>query len=162
MSQRQESHQIHDETEIGKVKDVVKSVTIYIHDELVIGNSEHLSKIETVRNSLAEAARDFCGYVLEASYKLNYSTRVNNLLADLFIHLRWLSNDDQALVNSLSDVLNRSIANRPELSEVSKVLLMQFYQNFTKLTLNFVSVSKFREIYSEFVQALIRDIIKKA
>ena len=111
---------------------------------------------------MAETARDFCGYVLEASYKLNYTTRVNNLLADLFIHLRWLSNDDQALVNSLNDVLSRTIANQPQFTEIGKALLLQFYESFNKLSLNFVSVSKFREIYSEFVQKLIQEIIKKS
>jgi hypothetical protein len=151
---------IHDETDIIKVKDVVRAITSYLHDEVLIGG-DSAPKAESVRNSLAQIASEFAGSVVEASLKLNYTSRVNNYLADLFLHLRWLAKDDMSFMNNIHEVLQRTVAVSQVQIEIADRLLTEFYEQYKSLSLNFISVSKFREYFSAFVAKLIEQIIKK-
>ena len=81
-----------------------------MNDEILINNNEQIDKVIAVRNGLGEIAIEFAGLIVEASLKLNYSSRVNNNMADLFLYLRWLSNDDSTLMTTITEMLQRSFS----------------------------------------------------
>lgn len=151
---------IYEESELIKIKDLVKAITMYLHDELLINNSESLEKITRVRNSLSQVASDFAGYVIEASFKLNYTMRVNNFLADLFIHLRWIVGNDSTFMQAITNILLQSITSQPGLVNVANTLLSEFYESYKTLSLNFISINSFRQVFSSFVEKFIENIIK--
>lgn len=134
----------------------------YLNDELLIANSPQLEKIVQVRNGLFDVSSEFAGYVVEASLRLNYSSRVNNHLADIFLYLRWLANQDEAFLRRITEILQRTIVVQPAHIEAADYLLADFYEQFKNLTLNYLSLSKFRDIFSSFVSKLIDQIIKKS
>jgi hypothetical protein len=136
-------------------------VANYLNDELLIGNSDQIDKIMLVRNSLLDSASEFAGYVIEASLRLNYTSRVNNHLADIFLYLRWLANDDTLFLQKITEILQRTIIVQQAHIESANHLLTEFYENFKQLTLNFLSLNKFRDFYSSFISKLIDQIIKK-
>jgi hypothetical protein len=115
-----------------------------------------------VRNSLFEVSSEFAGYVVEASLRLNYTSRVNNHLADIFLYLRWLANQDEGLLRRITEILQRSIVLQPAHIEAADLLLADFYEQFKGLTLNYLSLSRFRDIFSVFVSRLIDQIVKKS
>lgn len=144
------------------MRDVIKALANYLNDELIIGNSPQLEKITLVRNSLFEVASDFAGYVVEASLHLNYTSRVNNHLADIFLYLRWLANQDEGFLRRITEILQRTIVVQPGHVAACDLLLAEFYEQFKGLSLNFLSLSKFREYFSSFVSKLIEQVIKKS
>lgn len=153
---------IHDDTEIIKIKDVVRALATYLQDEITIQSSEQFDKIMAARNSLFEVSSEFASYVVEASLRLNYSSRVNNYLADLFIHLRWLANNDEEFQKRICELLRTSFALQPGRIEAANSILLEFFESYRGLTLNYISISKFREIYSAFVSRMIDQVIKNA
>jgi hypothetical protein len=159
---RQESHMIHDDSEIIKIKEVVKALATYLQDEMLIQSSEQFDKIQAARNGLFQVSSDFAGYVVEASLRLNYSSRVNAYLADLFIYLRWLANSDEAFQHRIGEMLRTSIVVQPGHIETANAILLEFFEAYRGLSLNFISINKFREIYSSFVSKLIEQVIKSA
>ena len=151
---------VYEETDLIKIKDLVKAMTMYLHDELHINNSESMEKITRVRSSLGQVASDFAGYVIEASFNLNYTMRVNNFLADLFIYLRWIVGNDTSFMQAITTILHQSLAAKPGLANVANTLLSEFYESFKTLTLNSISVNAFRQVFSSFVEKFIENIIK--
>jgi hypothetical protein len=150
---------IHDDSDIVKIKDLVKQVATYFHDELLINNNEALATVRAVRGGLQGVCSELAGCVVEACVKLNYTSRVNNHMADLFLALRWLANDDEALLNAVSLVLQRSL--QPHELPLMKDLLLDFYHQFRPLAYNFLSFTKFRDIYLRCISSLIEKIFKK-
>ena len=151
---------IHEDSEIIKIKDLVKAMANYLHDELLIHSSDQIEKITAVRGSLFEVSSEFASYVIEACLRLNYTSRVNNCLADLFLNLRWLANNDEAFHQRLAAMLQTAIAVRPGRQDAATVILAEFYGNYRQLSLNFISMNRFREIFSSFVSKLIEQVIK--
>lgn len=151
---------IHEDSEIIKIKDLVKSIASYLHDELLIHSSEQIEKITAVRNGLLGVSSEFASYVIEACLRLNYTSRVNNCMADLFLNLRWMANNDEAFHQCLASMLQNTIAVRSGHQEAAGAILGEFYGNYRQMSLNFISMNRFREIFSSFVSKLIEQVIK--
>ena len=152
---------IYEENDLVKIKDVVKGISNYLHDELLIKNAENMERLVGVRNSLTRIASEFAGYVIEASIKLSYTTRVNNHLSDVFIYLRWIVGNDKEFIQTISMILHQTIATISNHVQLCNMILEEFYESFKGLSLNFISITRFREIYTSFIGKIIDQIIKK-
>lgn len=152
---------IYDDTNINMIHTILVKLGTHLYEEILLDpHSATGLKCINCKNTLVEIMKDFVICTIEATFNINYTTRINNILGDIVQTFLCLDKENNIIICSLREWLLGSIAK----CEVDVIFINSACDNLKNgigENLDHYSRDEFYGIFKEFCELLIKNVIRK-